>query len=308
MGVPLQVNSVSKSYGARPALAGVSLDLAEGEILGLLGPNGAGKTTLIRCVVGRVVPQSGSILVFGAPAGSPGARARIGYIPQEIALYGRLTAAENLGVFGRYNGLSGEPLEQASRTCLEWAGLEERAKDPVMSFSGGMKRRLNMAAGLLHRPRLILLDEPTTGVDPQSRQRIYAMVEQLRSEGVSVIYTTHYMEEAERLCDRVAIIDHGKVIAKGTHADLVRQSFGSRCELVLQCDGESAGAHARWAESRGGTKDGDTYRFIISDPALEIARILESARAESVLVRDLAFKTPNLESVFLHLTGRELRE
>jgi ABC-2 type transport system ATP-binding protein len=191
--------------------------------------------------------------------------------------------------------------------------LAERTKDPVMTFSGGMKRRLNMAAGLLHRPRLILLDEPTTGVDPQSRQRIYAMVEQLRSEGVSVIYTTHYMEEAERLCDRVAIIDHGKIIALGTQADLVRGSFGSRSELVLHCDGaESA---ARWAASLGGIpmagaagSTSTSFRFTVTDPALEIARILESARAQSIPVRDLTFKSPTLESVFLHLTGRELRE
>ena len=177
-----------------------------------------------------------------------------------------------------------------------------------MRYSGGMKRRLNMAAGLLHKPRLILLDEPTTGVDPQSRQRIYTMVEQLRSEGVAVIYTTHYMEEAERLCDRIAIIDHGKFIALGAHAELVRQSFGSRCELVIHCDGVPADGQTRWAETHGGTVEGEALRFAISDPAAEISEILVSARAESVPIRDLSFKTPNLESVFLHLTGRGLRE
>jgi ABC-2 type transport system ATP-binding protein len=316
MALPLRIDSLVKSFGDRAALAGVSLQVSEGEILGLLGPNGAGKTTLIRCVVGRVVPSSGSIAVFDEPVGSAPARARIGYIPQEIALYARLTAEENLGVFGRYAGLSGADLATAVRTCLDWAGLAERAKDPVMAFSGGMKRRLNMAAGLLHRPRLILLDEPTTGVDPQSRQRIYAMVEQLRAEGVSVIYTTHYMEEAERLCDRVAIIDHGKIIALGTQADLVRGSFGSRSELVLHCDGAIAEGATRWAASMGGVPAGGTetaspsasFRFTVTDPALEIARILESARGQSIPVRDLSFKSPTLESVFLHLTGRELRE
>src|SRR5436853_1382954 len=225
MALPLRIQSLVKSFGGRAALADVSLEVAEGEILGLLGPNGAGKTTLIRCVVGRVAPDQGTVAVFGAPVGSAEARTRIGYIPQEIALYGRLTAEENLSVFGRYAGLSGEALSTGIRSCLTWSGLAERAREPVMTFSGGMKRRLNMAAGLLHQPRLILLDEPTTGVDPQSRQRIYEMVEQLRAGGVSVIYTTHYMEEAERLCDRVAIIDHGKIIALGTQADLVRGSF-----------------------------------------------------------------------------------
>ncbi len=308
MNPSLWVDSLTKSYGARLALAGVSLEVAEGEILGLLGPNGAGKTTLIRCVVGRVVPDSGSITIFGEPVGSALARSRIGYIPQEIALYGRLTAAENLDVFGRYAGLQGAALAGAIRTCLDWAGLAERAKEPVLTFSGGMKRRLNMAAGLLHRPRLILLDEPTTGVDPQSRQRIYTMVEQLRADGASVIYTTHYMEEAERLCDRVAIIDNGKIIASGTHADLVRQSFGSQCELVLHFDADSTAEYSKWATSRGGIPQGASVRFSVTDPALEIARILDSARSDAIPVRDLSFKAPNLESVFLHLTGRELRE
>jgi ABC-2 type transport system ATP-binding protein len=309
MSAPLRIESLVKSYGSRHALAGVSLEVREGEIVGLLGPNGAGKTTLIRCVVGRVVPNSGSIEVFGEPVGSAAARARIGYIPQEVALYPRLSAEENLTVFGSYAGLKGETLAGAIRSCLEWAGLTERSKEPVMKFSGGMRRRLNMAAGLLHRPRLILLDEPTTGVDPQSRQRIYTMVEQLRADGASVIYTTHYMEEAERLCDRVAIIDNGKIIASGTNAELVRQSFGSRAELVVHCDGESAASYARWALARGGADmNGGSFRFAVSDPALEIAEILQSARSESIPIRDLSFKAPNLESVFLHLTGRGLRE
>ena len=308
MNPPLRIESLVKSYGSRSALSGVSLEVKEGEILGLLGPNGAGKTTLIRCVVGRVVPNSGSISIFGEGVGSPSTRARTGYIPQEIALYPRLTAGENLDVFGRYAGLGGEALAASAQSCLTWAGLAERAKEPVMKLSGGMKRRLNMAAGLLHKPRLILLDEPTTGVDPQSRQRIYAMVEQLRQDGVSVIYTTHYMEEAERLCDRVAIIDNGKIIALGTQAELVRQSFGTQCELWLHFDGEAAPTHAAWASARGGTRNGSSFRFTVTDPAAEIAEILESARAESVLIRDLSFRAPNLESVFLHLTGRALRE
>jgi ABC-2 type transport system ATP-binding protein len=307
MSAPLRVESLTKFYGSRPALAGVSLEVSEGEILGLLGPNGAGKTTLIRCVVGRVVPNSGSIAVFGEPVGSAAARARIGYIPQEIALYPRLTAEENLAVFGRYAGLTGEALGAAIQSCLDWAGLSERSKEPVLKFSGGMKRRLNMAAGLLHRPRLILLDEPTTGVDPQSRQRIYTMVEQVRADGVSVIYTTHYMEEAERLCDRIAIIDRGTIIASGTQADLIRKSFGTRCELVLVCDGDSA-AYAPWAAAHGGAANGASFRFPVTDPASEIAEILQVARAESIPIRDLSFEAPNLESVFLHLTGRGLRE
>jgi ABC-2 type transport system ATP-binding protein len=308
MAPPLRVTSLAKSYGARPALQDASLEVSEGEILGLLGPNGAGKTTLIRCVVGRVIPSSGKIAIFGEPAGSAAARARIGYIPQEIALYPRLTARENLEVFGRYAGLDGSPLAAAVQSCLEWAGLTERSKEPVIRFSGGMRRRLNMAAGLLHKPRLILLDEPTTGVDPQSRQRIYAMVEELRTERASLIYTTHYMEEAERLCDRIAIIDHGRIVASGTHAELVRRTFGNRRELVLVCDREPAPAQTDWARSRGGAANGSSFRFSVSDPATEIAGILEAAREQSIPIRDLSLDSPNLESVFLHLTGRGLRE
>jgi len=305
----LRINSLVKSFGPRAALAGVSLDVSEGEIVGLLGPNGAGKTTLIRCVVGRVVPNSGTISVFGEPVGSTTARAQIGYIPQEIALYGRLTAEENLAVFGRYAGLSGQALAASIRSCLDWSGLAERSREQVLGYSGGMKRRLNMAAGLLNRPRLILLDEPTTGVDPQSRQRIYTMVEQLRADGASVIYTTHYMEEAERLCDRVAIIDNGEIIASGTNAELVKKSFGTRCELVLHFEGETTAALSKWAEARGGAvMNAGSFRFTVSDPASEIAEILASARSEAIPVRDLSFKAPNLESVFLHLTGRGLRE
>jgi len=308
MNSPLRIEALVKSYGQRRALDGVSLDVRGGEIFGLLGPNGAGKTTTIRAVVGRVVPDSGSIAVFGEPVGAKATRTAIGYIPQEIALYGRLTALENLAVFARYHGLAGPEIARASKECLQWAGLLDRAKEPVSVYSGGMKRRLNMAAGLLHNPRLVLLDEPTTGVDPQSRQRIYAMVEELRARGVTVIYTTHYMEEAERLCNRIAIIDGGRIIALGTRDELVKKSFGTRCELAIHCDGEPGPEQTRWAEGRGGKRDGASLRFTVADPAAEVAEILQAARGAKVPIRDLALTAPNLESVFLHLTGRELRE
>jgi linearmycin/streptolysin S transport system ATP-binding protein len=221
---PLEIHALTKSFAGRPALAGVSLDLRDGEVLGLLGPNGAGKSTLVRTIMGRVKPDGGEVRLFGKPAaaGDSAAREQVGLVPQEIALYPLLNVRENLVVFGRYLGLHGEALGKAIADALLWSALADRAKDQVKTLSGGMKRRLNMAAGVLHRPRILLLDEPTVGVDPQSRERIYEMIESLRKDGVSLIYTTHYMEEAERLCDRIAIVDHGKVVAIGTQEELAR--------------------------------------------------------------------------------------
>ncbi len=223
----VEIQGVEKRFGAVQALAGVDLELAAGEVLGLLGPNGAGKSTLVRALIGRVRPDVGGIRLFGRPADEPGARDALGYVPQEIALYPVLTAAQNLRVFGRYLGLAGERLAAAVAAGLAFSNLEDRAGDAVESFSGGMKRRLNLAVGILHEPRAVLLDEPTVGVDPQSRERIYAMIVELAARGVAILYTTHYMEEAERLCDRVAVIDHGRVIATGTQAELVRATVGS---------------------------------------------------------------------------------
>ena len=256
MAAAVVVTNLAKNFNGRKALDGVSLELREREVLGLLGPNGAGKSTLVRTIMGRVKPNGGEVMIFGrrAPAGDNVAREQVGIVPQEIALYPLLTARENLTVFGRYYGLDGTSLDSAIAESLAWAGLAERASDITKTLSGGMKRRLNMAAGVIHKPRILLLDEPTVGIDPQSRERIYQMIETLRAGGVSLIYTTHYMEEAERLCDRIAIIDHGKIIAQGTKDELVRSTVGDKREMVM------------------------------------------------------VEKVPSLESVFLHLTGRDLRE
>jgi ABC-2 type transport system ATP-binding protein len=303
---PLLAEGLVKRFGEVTALAGVTLELNPGECLGLLGPNGAGKTTLIRGIVGRVIPDAGTVSVFGSPAGSRAARAALGWIPQELALYPRLTCRENLAAFGRYHGLGSASLQPAVARCLEWAALVERAEDRVSNLSGGMKRRLNMAAGLIHEPRLVLMDEPTVGVDPQSRLRIFEMIEALRATGMSIIYTTHYMEEAERLCDRIAIVDHGRIIAQGTRDELVRSAFASRSEVIAHF-GEPGPSVAEWVEQHGGRYLEGTGQFTIQHPS-EIATLLDAAAKAGHELADVSLRKPNLESVFLHLTGRELRD
>ncbi len=303
---PLEVSSLVKRFGALTAVDGVSLDVRDRECLGLLGPNGAGKSTTIRSIVGRVHPDSGSVRIFGHPAESAEARAAIGWVPQELALYPLLTCCENLDSFGRYQGLSGKSLHDAIAWCIEWATLADKADTIVKQLSGGMKRRLNMACGLIHRPRVVLLDEPTVGVDPQSRNNIFEMIEALRAEGMAIIYTTHYMEEAERLCDRIAIIDHGKVIALGTRDDLVHQSFGGRSDVLMHINDVDQKAEA-WAGIRNGTYDGQVAHFSIEQPT-EIASLLDGATNNGLDVIDVVLRRPNLESVFLQLTGRDLRE
>ena len=303
---PLNVKNVIKRFDDLTAVAGVSFTVGTAECFGLLGPNGAGKSTLIRSVVGRVIPDDGEILIFGARGGTDAAKKALGWIPQELALYPRLSCRENLASFGRYYGISGAALSDAIHWCLDWAALSDRADEIVGRLSGGMKRRLNMAAGLIHRPRIVLMDEPTVGVDPQSRLRIFEMIEALRAEGMSIIYTTHYMEEAERLCDRIAIIDHGRIIAEGTNDELVHGVFGSRREVVARFDGPQDKV-AAWISSRGGKVVDGAGQFTIERPA-EVATLLDAAPREGFDVIDVSLHRPTLESVFLNLTGRDLRE
>jgi ABC-2 type transport system ATP-binding protein len=304
--LPLHIASLVKRFSSVTALDGINLRVAEGECLGLLGPNGAGKSTLIRSIVGRVIPDSGTISIFGAAADSASARNALGWVPQDLALYSRLTCAENLRSFARYHDLRGSVGQAAVKRCLEWAMLSDRADELVKNLSGGMKRRLNMAAGLIHEPRLVLMDEPTVGVDPQSRNHIFEMIQALRDRGMSLIYTTHYMEEAERLCDRIAVVDHGKIIASGTAAELVRSAFGTRSEVLGQFAGERERVR-EWIGAQGGKMAGDLARFEITQVA-EITGLLEQAARAGLGVVDLSVRKPNLESVFLHLTGRGLRE
>jgi ABC-2 type transport system ATP-binding protein len=305
---PLEVRNLSKSFGDRRALDGVSLDLAPGEILGLLGPNGAGKTTLVRSVAGRVQPEGGTLRILGFEPADDRARAVRGWVPQEIALYPLLSPRENLWTFGRYQGLSGQGLLEGIRSSLDWIGLADRADEKTDKLSGGMKRRLNIAAGTIHDPRVLLLDEPTVGVDPQSRERIYAMIGELKGRGVSLLYTTHYMEEAERLCDRIAIIDHGKIIASGTKDELVTKTLGNREALTIDAGAPIGAALKEKLLQRGAAVEGTKVQLSVENPAEKIRELLGLFHSDGVPVRDLTLKSATLEQVFLQLTGRELRE
>ena len=309
----LSVVDARKTFGAVKALEGASLELREGELLALLGPNGAGKTTLIRAIAGRVRLDSGEIRVFDRPVTEGQTPPQLGIVPQEIALYPLMTARENLQVFGRLQGLSVGDLARQVDWALESTGLKDRADEPIRQFSGGMRRRLNIACGVLHKPRIVLLDEPTVGVDPQSRDRIYDVLAELTARGVSLLLTTHHLEEAEARCSRTVIIDHGRVIAAGTLGELVDKTVGRYRLVTLRLD--AAAGHAAAAEIIRGARtiesdpgDPRVLRARMRDVAIELPPLLERVRQVGRSVDDVEVKGPSLQSVFIHLTGRELRE
>lgn len=280
----LNLTNVRKSYGKLVAVDGLSLSVRKGEILGLLGPNGAGKSTSVSLAVGLLAPDSGRVTIegYGDPQDAA-VRQKIGVAPQALALYDNLTAEENLRFFGEVYRLAGATLAERVRWCLEFVGLTDRKDDRVVGYSGGMKRRLNIAAAVIHDPELILLDEPTVGVDPQSRNKIFESIEELHRRGRTIIYTTHYMEEAERLCDRIAIVDAGRLLALGTLAELL-ETHGGPPTLVVKSNG---------AEQRMQT----------ADPLAELNRIAAQAPIDA-----FQMERPTLEQVFLRLTGRSLRD
>jgi ABC-2 type transport system ATP-binding protein len=306
MKTALQVQSAYKRFGPTQALEGAEVTLQRGELLLLLGPNGAGKTTLIRAVAGRVRLDRGQIELLGQKLdGSSGnGRRALGVVPQEIALYPLLTARENLEVFGSFHGLTGAARAEQVASALAWTGLADRANEPIKGFSGGMKRRLNIACGVLHRPEVVLLDEPTVGVDPQSRERIWEMLDKLKQAGTSLVLTTHQLDEAQTHGDRIVIIDHGKTIASGTFAELVDQTVGPRRQVTLTLDRPLPNSLDGFA----GEVQGSTIRFQAQEVAAELPPLLERVRAAGRHVEDLAVSSPTLQMVFLHLTGRELRE
>ena len=308
----LACRGLRKTYGERVAVDDVGLTIARGETYGLIGPNGAGKTTTISMVCGLLARDAGEVTVAGRPMGpaATDAKAAIGLVPQEVALYDDLSAAENLTFFGRLQGLDRRTVAARVAEVLELVGLTDRAGDRVGAYSGGMKRRTNIAAGLLHHPQLLVLDEPTVGVDPQSRNAILESVEALGGEGLSVLYTTHYMEEAERLCDRVGILDEGRLVAEGTRRELVaRLGAGDRVEVsgTGDLDAFAAACAALPGVVGADRRDGGVV-VRVGDGSAALAGIVAAAAAAGVAIAGIELVEPDLEDVFLGLTGKALRD
>jgi ABC-2 type transport system ATP-binding protein len=308
----LSCRGLRKAYGDLVAVDGVSFDIAPGETYGLLGPNGAGKTTAISMVAGILTPDAGEVRVDGH-AMTPravGVKAGVGYVPQEIAVYPDLTGRENLRFFAGLYGLSRRTAAARTEEVLNAVGLSDRGKDLARTYSGGMQRRLNIAIGLLHRPHLLILDEPTVGVDPQSRNAILSSVEELSAQGMAVLYTTHYMEEAERLCDRVGIIDIGTLIAEGTPRELTAL-VGEHDRIRLAATGnlDAAAAALRTIPTvQRATAGPDGLDIIDADARTALPGVLAAAAAAGAAVRSVSVEEPDLEAVFLHLTGKTLRD
>lgn len=300
----LEVVSLWKKYGNNQALSGASFAVAAGERIALLGPNGAGKTTLIRSMCGRVRPDEGQVMLFGRSIRDPDVLMQLGVVPQDLAIYLDLTAKENLECFGQLHGLRSRRLRERVSWALKWIGLEDRANELTSRFSGGMKRRVNIACGVLHRPNILLLDEPTVGVDPQSRQRIFDMLDELNQQGTSIVLTTHHLDEAETRSDRIVIIDHGKVVADGTIEKLIATTIGARREVAIETRGilVAAPPGLEWNSARN--------RFVcfVDNVVEELPQILERIQQVGGTITDLEVHQPNLHHVFLHLTGKELRE
>lgn len=311
----LQLDNVHKSFGARKAVNGVSFSISEGEIFGLLGPNGAGKSSTLSLISGLLKLDQGNIFVgpWDLRKNLQDAKGLIGIVPQEPALYPQLSAEANLAFWGTMNGIPKKDLAQAVANALHIVGLTDRATDTVGKYSGGMKRRLNIAAGLIHQPKLLIMDEPTVGVDPQSRSHILEMIKKLKTEGKTIIYTSHYVEEVELLCDRVAIMDHGTLLTIGTIPELLKKTSNHQT-LTITFDTQNPNINvvAPLLQLMN-----DIHRVIVSERTIELytnnaeqvlPEVFEYVRNYGLSIKEIKIKKPNLESLFLQLTGRALRD
>jgi len=308
----IEVKGLLKKYGELLAVNDVSFLAEPGKIFGLLGPNGAGKSTTLGCISGLLEPSAGHVLVLGYDVvlEPRAARERLGVVPQELALYEDLSATENLRYWGSAYGLRRAELTKRVQEVLAATGLLDRAREPVKRFSGGMKRRLNLGCGIVHRPKVLLLDEPTVGVDPQSRVRLLDLVREEVAAGACVLYTTHYMEEAEALCDQIAIIDHGKIIAAGTLAELHKMAGESD---VLRCTGKFDAEKTRDAlKQLEGVEivqaDNTSLRLAVREASRKLPELFAALATAGAEVRETTMTQPSLEGLFIKLTGKELRE
>jgi len=308
----IEVLNLQKSFGENHAVQGVSFDVRQGEIFSLLGPNGAGKTTTISMLSCLLRPNAGDARVMGHSIRSDqiGVKSVLGVVPQDIALYEDLTARENLSFWGKMYGLRGSKLKLRVDEVLDVIGLRDRANERVGKYSGGMKRRVNIGVALLHKPKVIYMDEPTVGIDPQSRRNILDSVVKLKDEGMTVLYTTHYMEEAQELSDHIGIMDHGKLIACGTGEELVKL-VGQQTRIDLTLNRDGVNVMKMWQEiegvSRVSAEDG-LVTVLVTDSNLVLPHLFEAAARLSMRITSVDIREPNLEAVFLHLTGRALRD
>lgn len=302
----LVVKNVARRFGDSIALVDANFSVGAGELLALLGPNGAGKTTLIRAISGRLKIDSGSIEVCGrqqVAGGDPEISKSLGVIPQDLAVYDTLKASENLALFGRVYGVPADQLADRVAWALEWTGLKERDSDLVKTFSGGMKRRLNIACGILHRPDVILLDEPTVGVDPQSRERIWEMLQKMKSDGIATVLTTHQLDEAQQVSDRIVIIDHGKTIVDGSFQELLASLPDRRTKICL-----SISQMPERLPTGCQQESEQKISVQVDDVGTGLTHVLNELTSAGVTVQDISAVNPSLQTVFLHFTGRQLRE
>jgi ABC-2 type transport system ATP-binding protein len=308
----VEVKNLKKSFGSLQAVDGADFAAEKGEIFSLLGPNGAGKSTIISMLSGLLAADEGALSIMGyaVDKNPQEAKSSLGVVPQDIALYPDLSARENLSFWGKMYGLRGAALKTRVDEILEIIGLTERQKDRVGKFSGGMKRRVNIGAALLHKPDVIIMDEPTVGIDPQSRRHILDNVKALNQQGMTVLYTTHYMEEAAELSDHIAIMDQGKIIAFGTHAELIKL-VGEQTRIDLTINTESSAIFDQWRAVDGVSRidaDNGLVSLLVDDSNLVLPRLFDVAAEVNVRITSVDIQEPNLETVFLHLTGRALRD
>jgi len=310
--IAVKVLNLDKHFEDVHAVKDVSFEIQQGEIFSLLGPNGAGKTTTIGMISGLLTPDAGEVWLLGHSVSSEPkkAKAALGVVPQEIALYEDISGRANLNFWGKMYGLRGNALSKSVDEVLALIGLEDRAKGVVSKYSGGMKRRLNVGVALLHEPQILVMDEPTVGIDPQSRRKILDSVKNLRDQSITILYTTHYMEEAQELSDRIAIMDNGEIIARGTHEELI-DIVGELDRITLTISGDPVKAKDAW-QGISGVEDvfseNGVIHLLVTDSNRILSGVFEAAASVDVHINSVEIQEPNLEAVFLHLTGRALRD